>query len=305
MELYKKHRPKSLDQVVGNAASVATLQAKLKSGKLPHTILFDGPSGCGKTTLGRIVRKELGCSVADYKEMNCSDFRGIDTIREIMKNMTLAPIGGKVRVWLLDEVHQLSKDGQNAALKMLEDTPKHVYFILCTTDPQKLLKTITNRCMRLPVEALDDKEMEQLLKRVCKAEGIVLSDDERDDLMMAAQGSSRSALVMLDKIAPLSKKQRAQAFAKGVDENSKEVIDLCRALLSRRSWKEVCNVLKGVTTEEPESVRWAVLGYMSAVLGSGKGNDQAFHVICCFENHFYDSKRAGLVRACYEAVAAK
>ena len=158
-ELYKRFRPKSLDAVVGNGGTVAALQKFLKKGNLPHTILFKGPSGCGKTTLARILAKELGCGVLDLREYNSADFRGIDTIRDISRIMTNAPAAGNCRVFILDEAHQLSKDAQNAALKILEDTPKHVYFFICTTDPQKLIATIRSRCTEMPVDLLKLDEM--------------------------------------------------------------------------------------------------------------------------------------------------
>ncbi len=129
-ELYKKHRPKEFKKMVGNVSTVQTLVNMIKRDTLPHTILFHGPSGCGKTTLARILKNQLDCSDVDFKELNCSDHRGVDTIREITRTMNMAPTGGKVRIWLLDEVHQMTKDAQNAALKIFEDTPNHVYFLL-------------------------------------------------------------------------------------------------------------------------------------------------------------------------------
>ena len=138
-ELYKKHRPKTLARVVGNKSTVEALRSMLEARTLPHTLLFHGPSGTGKTTLARIVKNELGCLPTDFHEHNSSDFRGIDFIRELRSKVNLAA-AGPCRVWIIDECHQLTRDAQNAALKILEDTPSHVYFFLCTTDPQKLIK---------------------------------------------------------------------------------------------------------------------------------------------------------------------
>ena len=142
-----KYRPKRLADFLGNTETVQALRALMEREEMPHTILFTGPSGTGKTTLARIVARRLQCSEHDLQELNTADFRGIDTIRDVVRNMALCPMSGSCRVWILDEVHQLSKDAQHALLKALEDTPKHVYFLLATTDPAKLLPTIRTRCV--------------------------------------------------------------------------------------------------------------------------------------------------------------
>lgn len=299
MELYKRHRPRSLERVIGNEETVQSLQEMVKGKKVPHTILFSGPSGCGKTTLARILRKELGCHDLDFTEMNCAGFRGIDTIRDIMRNMNLAPTGGPCRVWLLDEVHQMTKDAQDSALKMLEDTPDHVYFFLCTTHPQKLIPTIRNRCMDLPVSLLSDGEVRTLLKRVAKKEGLELTDDTLSAITENADGSARLSLVLLDKVRNLPEESREKAI-KVLREEQTEAIELCRALIKKEPWAKVGKILKGMKGD-PESTRWAVLGYARSVLLNTK-NSQAYLVICAFENPFFDSKEAGLARASYEAI---
>lgn len=298
-ELYKKHRPSTLARVIGNEGTVKSLENMLKRETVPHTLLFHGPSGCGKTTLARILKDELQCNDMDFKEMNCSDFRGIDTIRDIRSTMNLSPTGGKCRVWLLDEVHQLSKDAQNAALKMLEDTPAHIYFMLCTTDPQKLLKTIQTRCCEMPVRLLTYEELKKLIARTAKREKIALSDDIMDELITASQGSARSALVLLDKIGNLDESDRLEAIEQKLAEDN-EAIELCRALLQRADWSKVSKILKGLKAE-PEKVRYSVMGYATSVLLK-KADPQAALVIDCFKENFYDSKRPGLVHACFEAI---
>src|SRR5690554_5071868 len=170
--LYLKYRPDSLDEVVGNSETVELLRSQLSpdaSQPIGRSILFHGPTGCGKTTLGRIVARELGAKGSDIKEIDAADFRGIDTIREIRKQIAYKPLEGPYQVWILDEVHRATQDAQSALLKTLEDTPSHVYFILCTTDPQKLLPAIRGRCADYQVRTLNDREMRMLLRRVVKA----------------------------------------------------------------------------------------------------------------------------------------
>lgn len=303
MELYKKHRPKTLDDIIGNQSTVDTLKNMLQRNTVPHTILFHGPSGCGKTTMARILKEGLGCHDIDFQELNCSDFRGIDTIRDIARTMTLHSVGGKCRVWLLDEFHQMSSAGMHASLKILEDTPTHVYFLLCTTEPQKLLKTIRTRCCEMPVEYLDESQMKKLLLRVSKKEGIKINRDIAEDIMDNAQGSARQCLVLLDKIKNIPESEWSKALS--TIEEEKEGIELCRALVKcvsgpSKNWSPVANILQNINGE-PETIRWAVMGYYSAILLK-KSDHRIFHILTCFEHHFYDSKKNGLIRACYESV---
>lgn len=299
MELYKKYRPKTLDTVVGNEDTVATLRNMLKRGTLPHTLLFHGPSGCGKTTLARILRKLLGCGALDFVEMNSSSFRGIDTIREVARLINLAPVNGPCRILLFDEVHKWTNDAQNAALKILEDTPPHVYFFLCTTDPQKLLKPIITRCTEMSVLALSEEELATLVKTVAKKEGVTLSRATVESIAESAMGSARSALVLLDKVCNLEEDQREAAISRIVAEQS-ESIELCRALIAKAPWAKVSKILMRLKGEV-ESTRYAVLGYANVVLKKS-GNHQAYNVIVAFSQNFYDSKEAGLTAACYEAI---
>ena len=299
MELYKKYRPKTFGEMIGQSAAVEMVSTMLDRGELPQTLLFFGPSGCGKTTLARIIAGDsrLGCSEMDIAEINSSSYRGVDGIRELARMSELCPLG-KSRVWILDEVHKLTSDAQHAALKMLEDTPRRTYFFLCTTNPEKLIKPIRTRCADVALPALKANDLEELLSRVAGEIGVDVSQ-VKDEMIDAAIGSARTLLVMLDRIRNVSSEKWVDIIRSG-GVDSPEVIELCRAIFNRESWKKVSKILRGIE-EDPESVRWAVLGYAQAVL-SKQDNPHAYEMIRSFAEPFYETKKAGLVASCYEVI---
>lgn len=302
-ELYRKHRPAKLTDVLGQDDAVAMLTDFLAKDRVPHAVLFTGPSGCGKTTLARILCKRLKCADIDYREMNAANFRGIDMVRDVQNQIGLAPMGGRTRVWVIDEAHQLTKDAQNAFLKVLEDPPKHAYVVLCTTDPAKLIKTVISRCTEIKVSPVKDGVMEKLLAAVAEKECILpaLHDDLIPRIVEVAEGSPRKALVLLHAVMHLPKDQQVDAVQKS--DTKTQSIDLCRAMIKPGiKWPEVAKLLKDLE-DEPESIRRMVLGYASSVvLGGGKLAGQAAKVLSCFRDHFYDCGKAGLVLACWEVV---
>ncbi len=301
--LYLKYRPDSLDEVVGNEDVVGVLKSLL-DGKtpMPHSILLHGPTGCGKTTLGRIIATELGAKGSDLKEIDSADFRGIEMVRDIRKQSAYKPLESSCRVWILDECHQMSKDAMSALLKALEDTPKHVYYILCTTDPQKLLPTIRGRCSQLQVNPLTDKEMKLLLRRVVKAENESISKEVYEQIVQDSLGHPRNALQILAQVLAVDEEKRLKAAKKTAETQSK-TIELCRALIEGAGWKKVSGILKGLKDEDPEGIRRAVLGYCQAVLlGSGQQNDGVAGIMEEFTEPFFQSGFAGLVLASYGAL---
>ncbi len=295
-----KYRPTMLRDFLGNENTTDALRSMMEREEIPHTLLFTGPSGCGKTTLARIVAKRLKCSEHDLQELNTADFRGIDTIRDVIRNMSLCPMSGPYRVWILDEVHQLSKDGQHALLKALEDTPKHVYFLLATTDPEKLLPTIRTRCVTFDVKPLDDPNMKGLLVKVVTLEQAQVPPPVLDQIVQDSLGSARMALSILDKIINMDAGDMLAA-AKQSAAQQNEAIDLSRALIGKRPWKEIARIIQGIT-QEPESVRRVVLGYASAVLLKS-GQPQAYVVLDCFRQDFFTTGKPGLTMAAYMAVS--
>jgi len=305
MSLYLKYRPRSFRRFVGNKEVVSSLKEILSRPDPPHSYLFIGPTGCGKTTLARITARLLGCKGGDYREIDSASFRGIDTVREIRKNMGYAPMEGECRVWVIDEVHGQTRDAQNAFLKALEDTPSHVYFILCTTDPQKLLPTIRGRCLQYEVKPLKDSEMKVLLGRVSKAEGKEVPEEVIDQVITDSMGHPRNALQILDKVINLPPDEMLDA-AKKEAERKDAVIDFCRAIFKGAGWKRVSQILKNLKedNEDPESIRRMVMSYCSSLLLSGKKNDRAFDLMDVFEEPLYNNGWPGLVLYAYQACSS-
>jgi len=299
MELYKKYRPNKFSDLIGNKATCDALESLLTKG-FPKAVLFSGPSGCGKTTVARIIKEKLKCSDFDYFEKNSADTRGIDDIREITRNSQLKSMKGTAKIYVLDEAHKLTNDAQTALLKLLEDGPKDSYFILCTTDPNKLIKTIHTRCTSFQLSKLDKEEIEELVAKVASLEKIKLKTEVAEKIAEASDGSARQALVLLEKVAAIPNIDD-QYSAIVNPETQKYTIDLCRAMMKPGvSWKEVADILKKIE-DEPEIVRRMVLGYYKAVL-LNSGKTHAAKVLTAFQYDFFQSGEAGLVLACYNVL---
>jgi len=302
--LHLKYRPKTFDEIIGNEKVVESLRSIInRTEGRPHSFLLSGPAGCGKTSLARIIKNELGCSDRDFKELNMSDTRSINDMRDIIGNSKFAPVVGPCKIYLLDECHRLLVDAQNSILKILEDTPAHVYFILCTTEPEKLLKTIRSRCTKYQVVSQNSHGMTKLLKWVVEEEEANwITDKVIAEIIKAAEGSPRNALVILDSIIDLDKEETMIQTIVDFSVKQESVVSLCRALLDAKPWKTISEILSNIE-DEPEKVRYAVLGWMNSVLLKAE-NTRAAEIIGNFLESFMYSGKAGLTLACFLSTPA-
>ena len=292
MELYRKYRPESLDDMVGNEATIKSLQKELENGS--HVFLMTGPAGCGKTTLARIMAKQVGAGPLSIKEINSAENRGIDTAREVMEQMRFNPSDGDALVWIFDECHQWLNPVQNAFLKALEDTPTHCYFFLCTTDPQKLIAPLKTRCSIINVKPLSDDEMMYLLKRTARAEKIKIGNEVYERICEIAQGGSRKGLKLLAKVLYLdTDEERLEVLKAGEDIETPESKELCLALTKKTNLKTLLSLLKNIDTTDPERVRQNVMGYMNSCILRGSVTGEIVATLQAFSSA--DTYRNGKV----------
>lgn len=235
--LYRRYRPKTLAEVVGQEQVTTPLANSLKEGKIGHAYIFVGPRGCGKTSVARILAHEVNGfnyeiedEYVDIIEIDGASNRGIDNIRELREKVAIAPTVGKYKVYIIDEVHMLTKEAFNALLKTLEEPPEHVIFIMATTDVYKVPITITSRAQTYTFKLANADAMVKHLKSICEKEQIKIADDALTVVAKRGGGSFRDSLSLLDQISTLSsdtitKELVIKAMGMPEDEKIAELLD--------------------------------------------------------------------------------
>lgn len=223
MSLYRQYRPQTFEDVAGQTHIVETLQLAVEQDKIAHAYLFAGPRGTGKTSLARILAKHILVrgmedeqvkkqilegvekgTVVDLVEIDAASNRGIDDVRELIERITFAPVAAAAKVYIIDEVHMLTREAFNALLKTLEEPPAHAYFILATTELHKIPLTIQSRCQRFAFKGHTTKDIEDRLQYVAEQEGLKLDADAKASIAGAVNGGMRDALSLLDQLRSLS-----------------------------------------------------------------------------------------------------
>jgi DNA polymerase III subunit gamma/tau len=304
LSLYNKYRPHRWSEFLGQPEIIKQLQKMVEDETVPHSILFTGGTGQGKTSLARILSKELGTHKDDIKEYNIADSRGLDTIRTINESMSFFPMSGKVKVYLLDEVGELTSAAQKALLKSLEDTPNHCYFMLVTTNPEKLISTVKNRCSKFEMKPLSDDDMMSLLEAIqIKETSQVLSTDVLKAIIEHANGSAREALVTLEQVLYLDDvNSQLESISKISSVTKGNAFELVKMLLwSPKKWATVADLVKSLDPNEIEGIRKLLLkNAENELIKCGNSMRSAVLIIDSFKSDFFSSGMAGFVRSCFE-----
>jgi DNA polymerase-3 subunit gamma/tau len=313
-ELYRKYRPKTFKGVVGQPEAVKVMSGWITNGNTPHAVLLTGASGCGKTSCARILAKKLGClPPRDLFELNSADFSGIDTIREIRQAASYPSLTGGNRCWIIDELQGASSNSMQALLKLLEEAPSYAYFFLCTTNPEKIIPTVKNRCSELKLKPVSVEDLITLSQSVLAKEGIEdIGDEVLEKLADTVDGSPRKCLVKLQQLVELPDDESRLKMLPKDEVFEATIKDLCEVFtkMQKKTWKEVAKVVKSLNeTQEPETVRRAVLGWLSSAMigGWARGVDNATlaELLSCWEMNFFDSGRAGVVLAAFRSWSLK
>jgi len=230
VSLYRTWRPRTFADLVGQDAVVRTLTSAIESGKLAHAYLFSGPRGSGKTSAAKILARCINCvagptptpdntcenclailagTALDVLEIDAASNRGIDEVRALREAVKFAPATMRMKIYIVDEAHMLTKEGANAFLKTLEEPPPHAVFILATTEPEKLPVTILSRCQRYAFRRISIPVMIAKMKEVARGENIAIDDEALKAIAYRADGGLRDALTMLEQLAAFSAGQTA------------------------------------------------------------------------------------------------
>lgn len=249
--LYRKHRPKSLDDVVGQEHITTTLKKAIKSGRISHAYLFTGPKGVGKTSIARILAHEInGLPYTDDSvhldiiEIDAASNRRIDEIRELRDKVYVAPTSATYKVYIIDEVHMLTREAFNALLKTLEEPPAHAVFILATTDAHKLPETIISRTQRFTFKPLEQAKVVAHLRQLATEERIDISDEALQLLAEHGEGSFRDSISLLDQTSNHGKKVSAADVRNLLGTPPRETIEqLASSLAGHATTSEIMHLI--------------------------------------------------------------
>lgn len=306
-DLYHKYRPLKFSEIAGHKNVVDSIKAAITSESPSQAYLLTGNSGTGKTTSARIMALSLNClnlteskepcleckacsiilsgNCPDIIEKNAADHRGIDAVREISKSIPLSPMYVRNKVYILDEFHQMTKEAQTSLLKTLEEAPKKVFIILCTTHPSKVLPTIKTRCQKFNFKLLPTIEISKLLEEVTAVEAKVVPNSILEYLSNLSGGSPRQALVLLQQAFQLEKLSLSAVKALfGDPEEDPNVIKFCNSLsYPTASWSLVMDNYKKISSLGAAGIGMICAGFFRNKLMKASSKEEAARWTACLK----------------------
>ncbi|HEY4511104.1 MAG TPA: DNA polymerase III subunit gamma/tau [Candidatus Paceibacterota bacterium] len=247
--LYRKYRPHTFKEVRGQDHIVSVLEAAITNGKIAHAYLFCGSRGTGKTSMARILARAVGTTEKDLYEMDAASQTGVDDIRALQEGVATLPFDSKYKVYVIDEVHMLSKSAFNALLKTLEEPPSHVIFMLATTETDKVPETVVSRCQVFEFKKPSHDILKKMILDVAKKEGATLAPSSAELVALMAEGSYRDALGTLQKVLTVSgdKKLSEDEVAKVVGAPTHSLVNgFLEALAGKETGKAIALAHRGV-----------------------------------------------------------
>lgn len=291
LPLYRKYRPKNLQEVVGQEHVKKALANAITLNKISHAYLFTGPRGTGKTSVARILAKSLNCKEGptltpcdtcpsctditnsnpmDVIEIDAASNRKVEDARDILEKIQYVPVNGKYKIYIIDEVHMLTKEAFNTLLKTLEEPPENVIFILATTEPQKVLETITSRCQRFDFRRITTDDIINHLKNVAKAEKIKIDDDALFTIAKNSAGGMRDSLALLDQVSVLdsSKTITSEDVNKLLGRLSFDMLNNLSENIIQSQAQDAIELLEKIynSGNEPSQILTNMLGYLKNLL---------------------------------------
>jgi len=301
--LINKYRPQTWKDVIGQEKIAASMENSIKKRK-SQAYLLVGPPGTGKTTMARLGKAELKIRNEDWLDVDAATNTGIEEMRLVMSDLQYKPLGGNgTKGILVDECHMLSKQAITSLLKTLEEPPKWVFWFLCTTDEKKIPAAIKTRCATYHLKEIRGDDLFQMLANTDEARD--LKDEVLDVCVEEAGGSARQALSNLAVCLTAKNADDAADLLRSASKSA-EAIDLARALMQGKGWRDVKPILVALKDQEvnPESVRHTIRAYMtSVILGKGGNDKNAFGVLSAFSQPFNSGDGISpLVLACGKIV---
>jgi len=283
--LHLKYRPTRLEQVIGQDAVAESLESMFRWGKCPHAFLFTGPSGVGKTTLARIIASHLKATVL---EIDAATNTGIDAMRAVQDMARYKPLNNERRLIIVDECHALSKPTWQSLLKIVEEPPAHLYWIFCTTEPDKVPATIKTRCTQYQLGSVSWEEISEFLKHVSDEEGGILEPRLVDVVARKANGSVRAGLVYLQKCVGVNDASEVARLCEGGEAEGEAAITLIRAVCQAKGlkWPNLMKLIEGID-ETPEGVRLALINYAAKMAREANQPQRYLAIIQAFSGHTY------------------